>query len=206
MAATEPEQLPRDAATRDALDRVLVAQLVVAWAGEGGESPRMGWWSSDLLSPDAGEDLFARLLPSTWGWALLRALREVARRHELATIERFHDPDRVITIFHQGFSVDERLDERLDELERSGARRGDALPELERVVNDGWSRERFEAWLRAFGRGPREHVAALAGRHLRGLAPAWPDFEARVRALVAGLEPLADRYPLPHFVLEGERS
>src|SRR5690606_8786320 len=42
-AVTEPDLLPRDDATRGAIDRVLVAQLVVAWAGEGGERPRMDW-------------------------------------------------------------------------------------------------------------------------------------------------------------------
>ena len=201
---TEPDLLPRDDATRGAIDRVLVAQLVVAWAGEGGERPRMDWWPCDLISPDAGEDLFQQLLPITWEWALLRALREVARRRELTNIERFHAPDRVVTLFHLGFSVDERLDERLDELEQTGVRRCDGLPELDSMMRAEWSRERFAGWIREFGRGPREHDAALAGRRLRGLVPR--DFETRTRALVAGLEPLIDSYPLPHFVLEGART
>ena len=49
-----------------ALDGALTAQLAVAWAGEKGEEPRLGWWRSDLASELGGEDLFRRLLPHTW--------------------------------------------------------------------------------------------------------------------------------------------
>ena len=40
------------------IDLVLTAQLAVAWAGEGGEEPRLAWWRSDLASEYGGEDLF----------------------------------------------------------------------------------------------------------------------------------------------------
>ena len=62
------------------LDAALTAQLVVAWAGEGGEEKRLGWWRCDLVSEFGGQDLFQRLLPSTWTWAVLQGAREAARR------------------------------------------------------------------------------------------------------------------------------
>ena len=57
---------------RSELDQVLAAQLALAWAGEAGEEPRLGWWRSDLTSEFGGEDLFQRLLPRTWRWATLQ--------------------------------------------------------------------------------------------------------------------------------------
>ena len=42
------------------IDSLLTAQIVVAWAGEGGEEKRMGWWRSDLISEFGGEDLIFR--------------------------------------------------------------------------------------------------------------------------------------------------
>ena len=119
-------------------------------------------------------------------------------------IERFHDPDRVITLFSLGFTIDERLEERLVELEQARVRRAEALPELDAMFRVGWSRPRFEAWIHERRGVAREHESALAGRRMRGIAP--PHFEARAWALVGGLDPLVDNYPLPHFVLEGARQ
>ena len=62
------------------LDALLTAQIAVAWAGEGGDEPRLGWWRTDLVDEYGGEDLFARLLPHTARWAVLQAVREAARR------------------------------------------------------------------------------------------------------------------------------
>jgi hypothetical protein len=56
------------------LDTVLTAQLIVAWAGEEGEEPRLGWWRSDLVGDYGGKDLFRRLLPATWMWAVVQAV------------------------------------------------------------------------------------------------------------------------------------
>ena len=39
--------LPLSSAT---IDAILTAQLAVAWAGEGGEEPRLKWWRTDLVS------------------------------------------------------------------------------------------------------------------------------------------------------------
>ena len=67
----------RDLIPNSTLDQFLTRQVAVAWAGESGESgERLGWWRSDLVSEFGGEDLFRRLLPTTWLWAVLQAVRE----------------------------------------------------------------------------------------------------------------------------------
>lgn len=204
MSIAKLEPLAHDAGATLALDRVLVAQLIVAWAGEGGEDePRMGWWRTDLLSTFGGEDLFARLLPYTWQWGVLRAVREAARRREAVLIERHHDPDRIVSLFHLGFAVDERVAERLSEFERSQVQRAEALPRLHEMITAGWDRGRFLAWIREHASHDYEIVPT--GRRLRGPAPA--DLEERVSALVGALDPLAEGYPLPHFALaEGSHA
>jgi hypothetical protein len=93
--------MPGDAArsTRPApitaeVDRLLTAQLAVAWAGEGhvGEEPRLGWWRPDLTSEFGGRDLFERLLPRTYRWAVFQAVLEAARRTDAELRERANTP------------------------------------------------------------------------------------------------------------------
>ena len=36
------------------LDQILTAQLIVAWAGESGEEPRLKWWRTDLVTVRKG--------------------------------------------------------------------------------------------------------------------------------------------------------
>src|SRR5262245_65439951 len=98
------------------LDGVLTAQLIVAWGGEAGEEPRLGWWRADLCSEFGGEDLFRRLLPHTWQWATLQGAREAARRLDAQARQKDHNPDRLLTLFSVGVEIDERLDERLRDL------------------------------------------------------------------------------------------
>ncbi len=70
-----------DRLTPAQLDAVLALQLTVAWAGErAGEPPRLGWWSSDLVDPLGGADLFLRLVPRTAPWASLILVRRIAQR------------------------------------------------------------------------------------------------------------------------------
>ncbi|GAB4568166.1 MAG: hypothetical protein Tsb0020_21310 [Haliangiales bacterium] len=40
------------------IDFALTAQIIIAWAGEGGEEPRLSWWRSDMVSEfgSDGED------------------------------------------------------------------------------------------------------------------------------------------------------
>src|SRR5690349_12871798 len=62
------------------LDEILSLQLLVAWAGEGHtDPPRLAWWRTSLIDEFGGEDLFARLMPRTWKWAVLEAARSAAR-------------------------------------------------------------------------------------------------------------------------------
>ncbi len=177
------------------LDAILAAQLVVAWAGEGGEAPRLKWWKTDLASEFGGEDLFRRLLPHTWQWAVLEAVREAARRRDAELRAQDHDPDRLITLFRLGFEVDERLDERLADLKRAATPPQTALPGLKEVTGAPWSKELFSNW--AAGHGEAAWVAAPVGRRLKGDPPA--SVELLVKKLVAALHPLADAYPMPHY-------
>jgi hypothetical protein len=178
------------------LDHALTAQLIVAWAGEAGEQARLKWWRCDLASEFGGEDLFKRLMPNTWDWAVLQGAREAARRHDAAQRARDHQPDRLLSLFALGFEVDERLDERLQDLKRSGDSAPGALPGLVPVVGEGWKLARFEAWARS--RSKVTTSAEPSGRRINGAAPS--SLEALVDALVAGLCPVAPEYPLPHFV------
>ncbi len=183
------------------LDRLLTAQLLVAWAGESGEEPRLAWWRTDLCSEFGGEDLFQRLLPDTWRWATLEATREAAKRADAALRARAHDPDHLVTLFRLGFTVDERLDERLHDLKTSGQPPTVALPGLAELLPTSdeasrtWRRDAFAAWVDG-------HTAAAtatdpAGRRLTGKPPEALDRLAD--HLVAALAPLGDAYPLPHY-------
>jgi hypothetical protein len=188
---------PRALLTVAALDAVLTAQIVVAWAGEAGEEPRMRWWRSDLASEFGGEDLFKRLLPQTWPWAVLQAVRESARRRDSELRGATASPDELITLFHFGFSVDERLDDRLAALKATGQPLV-ALPGLQHVLAAGWSRQTFADWLA--GHGEADHRPAATGRRLVGAMPKGIDLLAA--KLLAGLLPLSNNYPMPHFAKE----
>jgi hypothetical protein len=179
------------------LNAVLALQLSVAWVGERSDpdAPRLGWWRSDLASEFGGEDLFLQLLPNTAPWAVLQAVREVARRADATKRAQLHNPDQVISIFHLGFSRDERLDERLQELKRAGKQPQDALPLLKQVQSGEWRRDTFEAWAKS--QGNADFTPAPVGRRLKGQAP--EALTALMGSLVAGLAPLTDAYPLPHF-------
>jgi hypothetical protein len=177
------------------IDRALTSQFVVAWAGETAEEKRLGWWRSNLVAPYGGMDLFRRLLPSTWEWAVLQGAREAARRKDAELRRQDHDRDRILSLFSFGFELDERIDERLQDLKRSGRSPQDALPGLADGIDPVWKRDRFLDWVR--GHGEAETTAVPLGRRVKGTAPASLDL--LVRHLVAALAPLADNYPMPHF-------
>lgn len=176
------------------IDMALTSQLVVAWAGEMGEDRRLGWWRSDLVSEYGGEDLFRRLLPGTWRWAVLQGARETARRTDAELRRQDHDPDRLVSLFSLGFELDERIEERFQDLKRSGRTPDEALPGLA-IVSAGWHRDKFWDWVSDHGEA--EATASPVGRRLRGNPPS--SLDQRVRKLVAGLAPAAETYPLPHF-------
>ncbi|WP_237310550.1 BREX-6 system BrxE protein [Streptomyces sp. AMCC400023] len=176
------------------IDTALTSQLVVAWAGETGEERRLGWWRSDLVSEYGGEDLFRRLLPGTWRWAVLQGAREAARRMDGELRRQDHDPDRIVSLFSLGFELDERIEERFQDLKRSGRAPDEALPGLA-VIRDGWHPDHFWDWV--IGHGEADMAASPVGRRLKGSPPIVLD--QRVRKLVAGLTPATETYPLPHY-------
>lgn len=177
------------------LDLVLTAQIAVAWAGEGGEEPRLGWWRSDMVNEFGGEDLFSRLLPHTWKWAVLQAAREAARRTDAEGRAQHHNPDEIVSLFYLGFELDERIEERLQDLKRSVAAPADALPGLADVVQEAWSKDAFQAWVTDHGKP--NFTAEPIGRRLTGAMP--PKLSELVPLLLGALNPLADKYPLSHY-------
>ena len=185
----------RTSIPRSELDGILTIQLVVAWAGEGGEEPRLGWWRSDLTSEFGGEDLFQRLLPRTWRWATLQGAREAARRRDAEARRKDHDPDSLLSLFRLGFEVDERLDERFHDLKASGKDPIEVLPALWEVLSDTWQAQSFAKWVNSHGKA--DAVTSPAGRKLKGEPP--ESLELLVQKLVAALAPLGEDYPLPHF-------
>ena len=178
------------------IDLVLTAQIVVGWAGEHGEHRRLGWWRTDMVSEFGGEDLLKRLLPHTWRWAVLQSVREAARLKDAELRAQAHDPDDILSLYNFGFEVDERIEDRFQELKSSGRLPEKALPGLSDAIEDSWNREHFLDWVS--GHGEAEISVTPAGRCIEGEAP--PSLDARLRQLVAGLAaPLGDAYPLPHF-------
>ena len=198
---TSQKRVTRAPIPMSEIDHTLTAQFIVAWAGETGETggqKRLGWWRSDLVSEFGGRDLFRRLLPSTGEWAVLQGAREAARRKDAELRARDNDPDRILSLFSFGFEMDERIDERLQDLKRSGGAPQEALPGLVGSIETVWNCDRFLDWIQ--GHGEAETTATPVGRRVKGDSSA--SLDSVVRRLVAALAPLADNYPLPHFKRE----
>ena len=180
------------------LDTILSLQLTVAWAGEGDtEPPRLGWWRTGMVDPDGGEDLFRRLAPKTWRWAVLQAAREAARRVDADARARAADPDRLFSLFRFGFTIDEQLAERLAELKRTHDDPAVALPLLAAPLAATWDPDALADHLA--GLAEARHTATPNGRLLPGAMPA-PELAAK--KLSAALLPLSDRYPAPHYLAD----
>ena len=177
------------------LDYLLTAQFAIAWAGEGGEDSRLGWWRTDLQSEFGGEDLFRRLLPHTWEWAVFQSMREAARRRDFELRGEAHDADEILSLFYFGFDIDERVDDRLADLKRRKAVPTIALPGLHEVVSVAWNPDHFAEWLD--GHGSVDFTNVPSGRRLKGKQP--DSLELMVSNLIAGFKPLSDSYPLPHY-------
>ena len=177
------------------IDHAITIQIAVAWAGEAGDPKRLGWWRSDFVSEFGGEDLFRRLLPSTWEWAVLEAAREAAFRKEAELRRMDSEPDHVVSLYHLGFVHDERIGERLADLKRASRKPYEALPGLAAVVERTWNPERFIEWGAAHG--TVDTTTMPIGRRIKGAPPA--SLGQLVSHLLCALVPLADKYPLPHF-------
>lgn len=193
-----------------ALDLLLLNQLVIAHAGESSpDDPRLGWWQTDILSRDGGLDVLRRLTPRTWRWAALRAVREAARAFDAAQRKRAPDPDRVWTLFHLGFTLDEQLDDRLDQL--AAAHPEDplaALPALAQHIDfDGrrpFDRKALEAWLGASPTSApsspsQTYDTTTLGRRVTDRDALAVSPSAAAAALRAALAPLTAAYPMPYL-------
>lgn len=184
------------AAPKEALDRILTLQLALGWAGEGKtDPPRLGWWRTALNDEFGGEDLFKRLMPRTWRWAVLEAARAAARKVDAEARAQAADADQLVSLFRLGFELDEQVDDRLAELKRLVSDPAEALPELAKLVAGAWNPDEFKAWLK--GLGSADVTASSIGRRLKGEPPDDP--VATAQALAAAMAPIQDRYPAPHF-------
>lgn len=192
---SQDDRLKRFAPT--ALDAALEAQFIVAWVGElgEGENRRLGWWKTQLGDEYAGIDLFRRLLPNTWEWAVLEAAREAARREDARRREDTHDADAMLSLFSLGFELDERIEERLDDLKRSTDDPQLVFSDLRALRQEGYRRDAVKSWLEK--RPAVEAVATPSGRRIRGDAP--DRLEELLNGLLAALLPLGDEYPVPHY-------
>jgi hypothetical protein len=183
---------------RNHIDSILSAQLLVAWAGEHGEPKRLGWWASDLTSKYGGEDLLKRLLPTTWRWGVFQSVREAARRHEAELRAADHAPDRLVSLFHLGLDVDEKLEERLQELKQTTGDPCGALPSLTALTGPNWTAETFNTWLSTHGEGA--YSTTPIGRRLKGVQP--DSLDLSLNRILSSLSPLAEKYPLPYYIKE----
>lgn len=211
MTSPTPPGDHDSASLADPRTQLLTTQLIIAHAGESSpDQPRLGWWDTDVLSRDGGLDIFRRLYPRTWRWAALRAVRAAARALDQAARARHAaEPDRVFTLFHLGFALDEALDDHLDRL--VAAHPDDptqALPELAAHIDfDGrrpFDRPAFERWLGALPKSITPTTTAIG----RLLPPPptlpntlTPELVAHLHHLRAALAPLPQSYPLPYFQL-----
>lgn len=219
--------MPATAASIDVrtLDEILALQLTVAWAGEGlSDPPRLGWWRTDLIDREGGGDLFTRLVPRTAPWAALEAARAAAALTDQAARQRIAQPDTVRTLFAWGFTIDEKLAERLAHHKRTLTLPSQVLPLILDLAAP-FSRDAFERAVRIDGLrvdavpGGRQVVLKTdAGRVIvsgEAMKPAAHEVVIRqhnqvlavrvhilARHLVAALVPLAPQYPLPFVRVE----
>ena len=179
------------------IDSLLSAQIIVAWAGErgGDEERRLGWWRTDLVSEYGGRDFFMRLLPRTSEWAVLQAVREAALRADIVAKKQVPDADALISLYGLSFEIDERLEERIQELKRTNKQPAESLPALAAFINTAWNRQGFLDWVD--GHGKSEFSVTATGRRLKGVLPS--SLDSITKRLVGALSPIAKEYPFPHF-------
>ncbi len=179
------------------LDEILAIQLTVAWAGESaGDPKRLGWWKSDLVDAEGGGDLFKRLIPKTAIWASLGLVRKAAMRADELAREKLAHGDRVWTLFHFGFAIDEQLRDRLAWHRNHQNVPADCLGAHYWMGSD-WSKNAFESLMTGLGKAKVQ--VTPSGRQLD--AASKPVEAARL--LGAALLPLTGEYPLPYVEVTG---
>jgi hypothetical protein len=180
------------------LDSILALQLIVAWAGEGGDTGRLNWWGCSLADAADGGDFFGRAVPTTAAWAGLACARKAAQfvdeRLRRSQLDR---PDNVRTIFFLGFGVDEALDERLRAIKLAGGTPAD-MSSLNFMNRSPFDRGNFTRFCESRSDAPSVKRGPI-GREITGLPPISP--LALIERLVAALVPVPDAYPLPFYRL-----
>lgn len=179
------------------IDSLLASQIIVAWAGErgGDDERRLGWWRTDLVSEYGGRDFFKRLLARTSEWAVLQAVREAARRTDSIAKKQVPDADALISLYGLSFEIDERLEERIQELKRTSKQPAESLPALAAFINTPWNQQGFLDWVQ--GQGKSEFSVTSTGRQLKGVLPS--SLDSITKRLVGALSPIAKEFPFPHF-------
>ena len=176
------------------IDAILALQLMVAWAGEAeSQPPRLVWWRTDLVDKDGGAGLLFDLLPRTWRWASLQAVRQAAIRVDRRVRQQMAQTDDVRTLFHWGFHIDEKLEERLLAHKQSSADPDSVLP-LSLSLDGAFDPNTFIAAISAFGNVETRVVPD--GRELLDIPETPVEIAA---ALAAALLPLAPTWPAPFY-------
>jgi hypothetical protein len=182
------------------LDKILSRQLLIAWAGEGLSDPkRLDWWRTDLVDLGGGGDLLQRLLPKTHQWASLSAVRLAAVQVDRQMRLELANSDAVRTLFFWGFEIDEALSDRLADHKRLSANIHELLT-LPMDFEADFSASDFENAIRIPGQ-QADFKVLPSGRELLGSLP--ESLELRAQKLVAALLPLAEKYPMPFYRVEG---
>jgi hypothetical protein len=188
------------APSNQVLDALLSFQLTVAWAGEGlAEPKRLDWWRTDLVDEGGGGDLLHRLLPKTYQWAALAAVRQAAIQVERQMRLEISNSDAVRTLFFWGFELDEALSDRLAHHKRMGSAVNEVMA-LPMDFKASFSMAGFEAAVRM----PDQRVefkVLPSGRELSETLPAA--LELRAQKLMVALLPLAESYPMPFYRVPG---
>jgi hypothetical protein len=189
-----------DPIAQDVLDTILALQITIAWAGEGlCEPKRLNWWRTDLIDKNGGGDLCVRLFPKTHVWAALEAVRQVSIQQDRQARWDMANPDAVRTLFFWGFTVDEKLAERLTfhKKERTPLA---ALP-FPIDIGSSFSRTDFEEAIRI----PNQKIAFQVTPSGRQVTDTMPEaLNLCAKKLAAALLPLADDYPMPFYRLAGK--
>lgn len=186
--------------TKTQLDDILTIQLSVAWAGEGRCDPtRLGWWSTALVDEFDGLDMLERIMPKTYKWAALEVVRRVARLLDDQERLKASDPDKVRSIFHLGFKIDEQLDDRLTWLKKNSKAPQEALPNMI-GFKDEWVPEMWSQWFEAMNIESVAFKVTPGGRAIK-VSNATNEPNQLIRQLLGTLHTPPEVYPTPHLVL-----
>ena len=198
---SEPLTPTNSAIANSTLDSLLIWQIVVAWAGESlCEPSRLGWWRTDLIDEAGGGDFLQRLLPKTYLWAGLEALRDAAMRVDRQKRQRLAQADQINTLFFWGFEVDEKLQDRLSMHKRSQRSPVDCL-DLPLELGAAFDPTELEAVLTSPGSAATSELVS-EGRAIQGTVP--QSLELRAKHLAAALLPLTDSYSMPFYAVSSD--